>query len=162
MIKQLIPNQNKKIEKNKIAAFILLLLIFAISTIMIKYTCRIYGYYLTGNLFSIKNITKSYNSTEAPNDGSIGIWQGNGDINDGNSDYYIVHDYSFYGKRLLEAKENDTFKIKGKKYTINCIIYIENNTTYEEIKDIAMPGGETATFQVCVPETNLYKILIAS
>lgn len=113
------------------------------------------------NLFNIKEITDSRGEKYAPDDGSIGLWQGNGNVNDNLSDYYIVHDTSKYGQLVLNSKINNTFVIKDKIYKIYDIMYVTRDTLFEDIKSKILPGGDTASIQVCVTGSNYYKIVIA-
>ena len=165
MIRQLYIMYGYKLNQEKFkklaASIVLILCFFAIIYFGIT-TYNKYEFYFTGNLFSVNEISNYHNKTKAPEDGTIGIWKGKGLTNDNKSDYYIVHDYSFYGKRLLQASEGNTFKIKGQKYRIYKIKDVSNTTIWNDIKDFTMyENKETATFQVCIPNTNNYRLFIA-
>jgi len=113
------------------------------------------------HLFSVDNITDSAYSSEAPNDGSIGLWYGKGDVNDNQYDYYIVHASSKYGQKLLNANLGSYFTIKNHDYTIKDIQYYPRKTYFESIENkIFKEQKEIAAIQVCVPDTDYYKILI--
>ena len=128
---------------------------------MLNITYQKYNYYFTKNLFNVTNIIESYNATEAPSNGSLGVWKGSADVSDNLGDYYITHDYSFYGQRILKSKINDTFIIKGQKYKIYDIFKVKNTTVYNDIKNKVEGNGETASIQVCIPNTDMYQIIIA-
>lgn len=163
MFKQIIALYGYKIEKyKKFIALILLLISLSLFFLIANITYQKYNYYWTGNLFSVKNPIDCHGKVEAPSDGSIGLWIGDGITNDGKSDYYIAHDYGFYGRRLLQATNGDTFTINNQKYEIYDVKEVKNDVIYNDIKSFAMPNDrETAAFQVCVPNSDVYRILVA-
>lgn len=145
----------------KLAAAILLIISLTIFIFVCQPLYSNINYKINRKLFSVSNISNCHNHTTAPDDGTVGLWKGTGNTNDNQSDYYIVHDYTYYGKNILKSKINDNFTIKYKNYKIYQIIYVNKNTDYKDIKNKVMPGGETAAIQVCVPNKNYYKIVIA-
>lgn len=122
------------------------------------------------NLFNLNSadVVDCKDAAIAPDGDTIGLWKGDGNIHDGKSDYYITHDGTSWGQKILDAQEGDAFTIIdasaniSKIYEIYDIIYVDGNcTTYDDVKEIAMPGNETAAIQVCIPGTHWYRIAIA-
>jgi len=120
----------------------------------------------SGLLFSVNNVKDSHGANQAPLFGDIGIWIGDGKTDDNQSDYYITHEYSFYGRKINSANIGDSFKIKGTTYKIYNILKVDKTEIVKNIMKEALPSYfgsnmETASIQVCIPHSNYNRIVIA-
>ena len=142
-------------------------------------------------LFKVGSIENSISSKSAPDSGKIGLWFKEKIKSDKESSrnnkincYYIVHEWSPYGKMVLKVDENTLKESKDKKehiiFTIRDKNISKNNKfrTYEvfnsfnvsinsRLKDIindVFPKEkkkDLAAIQVCIPgDKNHYRIIV--
>lgn len=93
---------------------------------------------------------------------TLGLWYGTGDSKDKN--YWIVHNNTKIGKRVLKAHLDDYFLIDGNKYQIIDIFFIQKDAIFADVVDRALPENEQAvsSIQVCEPGTNWNRIIVGS
>lgn len=120
------------------------------------------NFYTNVELFDIDNYTKCIGETDPPSDGSLGLWLGDGNLDDNYPEFWAVHNNSPIGERMQTAKIGDTFKIKGHRFKIFNIMFVTNDSAFYEIQDRTMPKNSSyQSIQTCVFGTNYFKICIA-
>lgn len=88
-------------------------------------------------------------ATDASDDGSLTEWADN---------YYIAHDWSDYGKQILEMQPGDVATVNGRKVTVQTIFNYPKDSYYEEI--LHLSGEGTLVFQTCYPDSEENRIVL--
>ena len=90
---------------------------------------------------------KDYYATDADSDGALTEWE---------DSYYVTHDWSYYGIRILSIIPGDTVEINGRTMEVTDIFDYPKAAYSDEIWELV--GKDAVILQTCEPDSNLNRI----
>ena len=90
---------------------------------------------------------KDYYATDADADGALTEWE---------ESYYVTHDWSYYGERILSIIPGDTVEINGRTMEVSDIFDYPKAAYSDEIWELV--GKDAVILQTCEPDSDLNRI----